>query len=76
LCSLCAWLLSQNTERSCRFETLLTNRRQVAKQKQNINGPYKSASSMICSSTRPNGFSTVIDFAQICEKLMPSSRDN
>lgn len=51
----------------------LTNRRQVPKQTKKRSGPARSASSMMCSSMRCNGFRTVNDFARICEKLIPSS---
>lgn len=37
-------------------------------------GPAKSASSIICSSTRRRGLRTVKDLSRICWKLMPSSR--
>lgn len=57
----------------CQSAMRLTNRRQVPKQTKKRSGPARSASSMMCSSMRCNGFRTVNDFARICEKLIPSS---
>jgi hypothetical protein len=45
----------------------------MAKERQKRIGPARSASSMMRSSTRRNGFRTVIDFARMCAKLIPSS---
>lgn len=45
--------------------TKLTKSKKVPKQKQNSSGPAKSASSIMCSSMRCSGFSTVNDFACI-----------
>ena len=42
---------------------ILTKRRNVAKQKQNMRGPARSASSIMRSSTRRKGFRTVMDLA-------------
>jgi hypothetical protein len=45
----------------------------MAKERQKRMGPARSASSMMRSSTRWNGLSTVIDLSIICPKLIPSS---
>lgn len=50
-----------------------TKSRKVAKPKQNMRGPARSASSMMRSSTRPRGFRTAIDFARMWAKLIPNS---
>jgi len=51
----------------------LTKRREIPKQKQKKMGPARSASSIMCSSTRRRGLRTVNDLSRICWKLMPSS---
>lgn len=50
-----------------------TKRREIPKQKQKKMGPARSASSIMCSSTRRSGLRTVNDLSRICWKLMPSS---
>lgn len=50
-----------------------TSSKKAPKAKQKIKGPAKSVSSMICPSIALNGFNTAIAFANMWEKLMPSS---
>jgi hypothetical protein len=50
-----------------------TSSRNMAKQKTKMIGPARSASSIMRSSMRLRGLSTVIDLAPICWKLIPSS---
>lgn len=54
-------------------ERPLTRSKSMPNKKKNRRGPARSASSIICSSTRWSGLRTVMDLARICEKLMPSS---
>jgi hypothetical protein len=51
----------------------LTRSKSMPNKKKKRRGPARSASSIICSSTRWSGLRTVMDLARICEKLMPSS---
>ena len=54
-------------------ERPLTRSKSIPNKKKKRRGPARSASSIICSSTRWSGLRTVMDLARICEKLMPSS---